>query len=209
MIGAQRVSSRSRAAQAIGSGAASASDGSGTPGVSGGASAGASPAPGAGGPGAAAAKPSPGPGASRSDGKAVGSGQVPSAKASTGKSPRPAAGRSDAKSLDRRKAHTAATSRAQQSQRIPPPPSAATVQSPASGDAHGSATELLEAFFERERGSLPPATVDAIEHYFSYGEWGLAQSMIAGIIENRAATTSEGIDPRLLAAATLVRNDFD
>ena len=116
---------------------------------------------------------------------------------------------SEAKSLDKRRAHNTALTHHGQSLRTTPAAPRSQAMASSSDQGYGEATTALEAFFQRERNSLSPGVVRSIDHYFSYGEFGIAHSVIAEIVQRRAAVSAENVGISLQSAAARVLNDFD
>ncbi len=213
MIPLHRVPRHFAAASVSSPGADSASAGPKAAGTSPGAPAGGSSAA-----AAAPAKITEPAGSPRADGKAQGLSPASRPAASSVRTSDQGATGSDGKSLAGRAVHHPAATPTPSTAASPviagarQAPATAPVPLPAetvdSEDEYDEAATELTAFFERERSTLPSETVDSIDHFLSYGEWGIAHSLIARIVQKRGAA-SEGVSPGLLAASALVLNQDD
>ncbi len=72
---------------------------------------------------------------------------------------------------------------------------------------YAQAASVLDDFFERQRSCLSCGLVAGIDHYFSYGESGIARSLIAEAIQKKAASGA-AVNPRVADAAACVLNEF-
>ncbi len=94
---------------------------------------------------------------------------------------------------------------------FPQSPTPADFSAPPSPDPeteYERTAAVLTNYFERERGTFAADTVDSIDHFLSYGEWGIAHSVIARVVLRRAES-GEDVSSGLLAAAKWISNNSD
>ncbi len=152
----------------------------------------------------------------RADGKAPS--LDPGARPAPARDPGLSAGGADGKSLtlrvvERSAAAPPAPSPAPLSGAATPPQSPTPAEfsappSPAPETEYERTAAVLTNYFERERGTFSADTADSIDHFLSYGEWGIAHSVIARVVLRRAES-GEDVSSGLLAAANWVTNNSD
>ncbi len=145
--------------------------------------------------------------ARRVDGKHQDSGRPAPRLASYAQPRRQEGPRSDGKALAMRKPRAASQSSTARSESAAPMASPSTDEVSRPESPYTQAATVLNEFFARERGTFPPGLVSSIELYFSYGEWGIAHSIIAGVAQKKAASGT-GVSPRVMDAAACVLNEL-